>query len=52
MEDNSSNEINGIDIRCPNCNHANVTVCEDSQGHFQVTSCYDCGYNKPCKLKD
>ena len=41
-----------LDITCPNCNSTNVTVCEDSHGHFQVINCYQCGYKKECNLKD
>jgi transcription elongation factor Elf1 len=41
-----------IDIRCPRCNSDRITVCEDPQGHFQVTECANCGYTKECTLKD
>jgi len=39
-----------VAITCPNCNSLKVTVCENSQGYYQVTSCYDCGYKKECEF--
>jgi len=45
-------DIDIVEIKCPNCGKTNITVCEDSHGHYQVTSCYDCGYKTECTLKD
>lgn len=40
----------GVEIRCPRCSSEKVVVCEDSEGHFQVTLCQSCGYKKECWL--
>ena len=46
---NTNDDNDEVDIRCPTCSSTHVAVCEDSQGHFEVTLCYDCGYKKLCK---
>jgi transcription elongation factor Elf1 len=52
MDSAKSEESPAVDIRCPRCDSDKVTVCEDPQGHFQVTECANCGYTKECQLKD
>ncbi len=35
-----------IEITCPKCDSENVLISQDEEGHFWISRCYKCGYEK------
>ena len=33
-----------IEFNCPRCDSTKVLVSLDSQGHYEVRQCHECGY--------